>query len=66
MIQPIKMKPQSSTNFSGFKKSYSDPLNARNAYSKVLEDNEDVLKLETAKFKKGNSPHESSKINFKA
>ncbi len=65
MIEPIKMKPQNSVNFSGLKKSINDPLNARNAYSKVLEDNKETLKQEALKFTKGMAPQNGARIDFK-
>ncbi len=65
MIQPIKMKAQNAVNFSGLKKSINDPLNARNAYSKVLEDNKKTLKQESLKFKKGTQPQNGARIDFK-
>ncbi len=65
MIQPIKLSPQNLTSFSGLKKTINDPLNARNAYSKVLEDNRETLKQEALKFNKGTPSENSARIDFK-
>ena len=65
MIEPVKMKHQNATNFSGVKKSFHDPLNARKAYSNVLNDNKDVLHNESLKVSKSTPFKKGETIDFK-
>ena len=64
MIPPIEMKPQKSGNFSGMKKSFSDPLGARNAYAKVVQDNKNILEKESLKFQKGIPSQNGKKVDL--
>ena len=64
MIPPVEMEPQKSVNFSGMKKSFSDPLDARNAYAKVIQDNKNILEKESLKFKKGVPSQNGKKVDL--
>ncbi len=64
MIEPIKMKPQQSTNFKGLATGH-DPLNARNSYAKVLERNEGILYQEGLKIKGHDQSKQGKTINLK-
>lgn len=64
MIQPVEMKPQKLVNFSGMKKSFGDPLDARSAYAKVIQDNKNILEKESLKFKKGVPSQNGKKVDL--
>lgn len=64
MIEPIKMKPQNSTNFKGINANH-DPLNARNSYASVLKDNEGVLYQEALKMQRHDPSKNGALIDLK-
>ena len=64
MIEPIKMKPQNSTNFKGIDASH-DPLNARNSYANVLKKNEGILYQEALKMQRHDPSKNGALIDLK-
>ena len=64
MIEPIKMKPQNSTNFKGISANH-DPLNARNSYNSVIKDNEGILYQEALKMQKHDPSKNGDLIDLK-
>ena len=64
MIPPVEMKPQKPVNFTSMKKSFGDPLDARSAYAKVIQDNKNILEKESLKFQKGIPSQNGKKVDL--